>query len=103
MEHNALRLRDRHLKVNIIFVGVIIALPNKSITTNGFTSWSVSVMISSLNDYRKPLLNYVGSISVSNITTRVIEMTGFTIHQNSEISVHYSQFRLPILMETGII
>ena len=75
-----LRLRGRRLKVNIIFVDVIIALANKSITTNGFTSWSVSVMISSLNDYRKPLLNYVGSLSLSNITTRAIEMTGFTIH-----------------------
>ena len=98
-----LRLRGRRLKVNIIFVSVIIALANESITTNGFTSWSVSVMISSLNDYRKPLLNYVGSLSLSNITTRAIEMTGFTIHQKSEFSARYSQFRLPILMETGII
>ena len=98
-----LRLRGRRLKVNIIFVGVIIALANKSITTNGFTSWSVSVMISSLNDYRKQLLNYVGSLSLSIITTRAIEMTGFTIHQKSEFLAHYSQFRLPILMETGII
>ena len=98
-----LRLRGRHLKVNIIFVGVIIALANKSITTNGFTSWSISVMISSLNDYRKPLLNYVGSLSLLNITTCAIEMTGFIIHQKSELSVLYSQFRLPILLETGII
>ena len=82
---------------------MIIALVNKSITANGFTSWSVSVMISSLNDYKKPLLNYVGSLSLLNITTRTIEMTGFTIHQKSKFSVHYSQFRLPILMETGII
>ena len=75
-----LRLRGRRLKVNIIFVGVIIFLANKSITTNGFTSWSVSV-----NDYRKPLLNHVGSLSLSNITTRAIEMTGFTIHQKKRI------------------
>ena len=98
-----LRLRGRRLKVNIIFVNVIIALVNRFVTTNGFTSWSVSVMISSLNDYRKPLLNYVRSLSLSNITTRAIEMTGFTIHQKSEFPAHYSQFRLPILMETGII
>ena len=58
---------------------------------------------SSLNDYRKPLLNYMGSLSLSNITTRAIEMTGFTIHQKSKFSVHYSQFQLPVLMETGII
>ena len=60
-------------------------------------------MISSLIDYRKPVLKYVGSLSLSNITTRAIEMTGFTIHQKSEFSAHYSQFRLSILMETGII
>ena len=82
---------------------MIIALADESVTTNGFTSWSVSVMISSLNDYRKPLLNYVGSLSLSNIATRTIEMTAFTIHQKSEFSAHSSQFRLPILMETGII
>ena len=66
---------------------MIIALANKSITTNGFTSWSVLVMISSVNDYTKPLLNCVGSLSLSNIITRAIEMTGFTIHQKSEFSV----------------
>ena len=96
-------LQGRRLKVNIIFVGVIIALANESVTMNGFTSWSVSVMISSLNDHRKPLLNYVGSLSLSNITTCAIEMTGFTIHQKSEFSAHSSQFRLPILTEIGII
>ena len=52
-------------------------LANKSITTHGFTSWSVSVMISSLNDYRKPLLNRAGSLSLAKITTRATE----TIHQ----------------------
>ena len=98
-----LRLWGRRLKVNIIFVDVNIALPSKFKTTNGFISWSVSVMISSLNDYRKPLLNYVGSLSLSNITTRAIEMAGFTIHQKSEFSARSSQFRLPILMEAGII
>ena len=98
-----LRLRGRRLKVNIIFVGLIIALANEFVTTNGFTSWSVSAMISSLNDHRKLLLNYVGSLSLSNITTRAIEMTGFTIHQKSKFSAHSSQFWLPILMEIGII
>ena len=58
---------------------------------------------SSLNDYRKPLLNYLQSLFRSNITTCAIEMTGFTIHQKSKFSAHYSQFRLPILMEIVII
>ena len=52
-------------------------LANKSIMMCGFTSWSVSVMISSLNDYRKPLLKDVGSLSLSKITTCAIEI----IHQ----------------------
>ena len=52
-------------------------LANKSITTHGFTSWSVSVMISSLNDYRIPVLNRAGSLSVAKITTRATE----SIHQ----------------------
>ena len=43
--HPPLRLWGRRLKVNIIFVGMIIALANESVTMNGFTSWSVSVMI----------------------------------------------------------
>ena len=61
LDNLLLRLRGRHLKVNIIFVGMIIALANESVLTIGFTSWSVSVMISSLNDYRKPLLNLCGN------------------------------------------
>ena len=40
-------------------------LANKSITTHGFTSWSVSVMISNLNDYRKPVFNRAGSLYLS--------------------------------------
>ena len=52
-------------------------LANESITTYGFTSCSVSVMISSLNDYRKPVLNRVGSLTLAKITTRATE----TIHQ----------------------
>ena len=52
-------------------------LANKSITTNGFTSWSVSVMISSLKDYRKPVLNRADSLSLAKITTRATE----TIYQ----------------------
>ena len=55
-------------------------LANKSITTYGFTSWSVSVMISSLNDYRKPVLNRAGSLSLAKITTCATE----TIHQESD-------------------
>ena len=52
-------------------------LANKSITTHGFTLWSVSVMISSLNDYTKPVLNRAGSLSLAKITTHATE----TIHQ----------------------
>ena len=52
-------------------------LANKSITMHGFTSWSVSVMILSLSDHRKPLLNRAGSLSLAKITTRATE----TIHQ----------------------
>ena len=48
---NILRLRGRYSLFKIIFGGVIIVLPNKSITTCSFTLLSVSVMISSLNDY----------------------------------------------------
>ena len=39
--------------LKIIFGGVIIVLANKSITMHNFTLLSVSVMISSLNDYWK--------------------------------------------------
>ena len=50
-------------------------LANKSITTHGFTSWSVSVMISSINDYRKPVFNRAASLP--KITTHATE----NIHQ----------------------
>ena len=90
-----LRLRSRRLKVNIIFAGMIIVLANKSIKTNGFTSWSVS----SLSGYRKPLLNCVGSLSPSNNTTYTIDMTG-SIHQKSKFSAYSSQY---CLIETHII
>ena len=46
-----------------------------------FTSWSLSVMITSLND---PILNCVGSLSPSNITTCTIERTGFTIYRKKK-------------------
>ena len=46
-----LRLWGRYSLFKIIFGGVIIILANKSITTRNFTLLSVSVMISSLNDY----------------------------------------------------
>ena len=52
-------------------------LANKSITGHDFTLWSVSVMISSLNDYRQQLLNRVGSLSLSKFTTRA---TGLIHH-----------------------
>ena len=46
-----LRLRGRYSLFKNIFGNVIIVLANKSITTRNFTLLSVSVMISSLNDY----------------------------------------------------
>ena len=42
---------------------MLIVFSNKPITTHIFASWSISVMISSLNDYRKPLVNHVQSLS----------------------------------------
>ena len=55
----------------LIFDDVIV-LSNKSITTNGFL---VSVMNSSLNDYRNSLLNCVGSLLLSKFTSHPTEMT----------------------------
>ena len=65
--HSTLRLRGRCSLFKIVFGGVIIVLVNKSITTCNFTLLSVSVMISSPNDYWKPLLNCVGSLSFSKL------------------------------------
>ena len=59
---------------------MIIVLANKSITMHSFTLLSVSLMVSSLNDYWKPLLNHVGSLSLEIYYT-LHEMTDFTIHQ----------------------
>ena len=53
----------RYSLFKINFGGVIIVLANKSITTCSFTFLSISVMIPSLNDYWKLLLNRVGSLS----------------------------------------
>ena len=50
------------LNIEYYFGGMINILSNKSIMTSGFTSFSVSVMNSSVNDYRKPLLNRMESI-----------------------------------------
>ena len=50
------------LILNIIFGGMINVLSNKSIMTSGFTSFSVSLRNSSVNDYRKPLLNRMESL-----------------------------------------
>ena len=41
----------RHLIYNIIFYGMINVLANKFVMTPGCTLRSISVMISSLNDY----------------------------------------------------
>ena len=68
-----LRLRGRYSLLKIIFGGVIIVLANKSITTRSFSLLSVSMMISSLNDYWKPLLNRVGSLSLSKFITRAMK------------------------------
>ena len=65
------------LILNNNFGGVVSVLVNESIMTHGFTSWSVSVIISSVNDYRKPVLNRVGSLSLAKITTRTTQ----NIHQ----------------------
>ena len=61
-------------------------LANKSIVTCGctFNGWSVSLMISSLSDYGKPLINHVGSISLSKFTTH-----------NLNDQLHYSS-KIPI-------
>ena len=50
-----------HLILNIIFGGMIIVLANKSTTTHTFTSWPVSVMISSLNVTRPAKINHVSA------------------------------------------
>ena len=65
---------------------------NKSITVHCFTSWLVSLMISGQNDHRKPLLNYVKSLSRSKFTIHAIEMTSFTVHQRSEFLANSSQY-----------
>ena len=74
----SVKVTGTRLIVKIIFDDVINILANKSITTCGSTSWSVSAMISSLNDYRKPLLNCVGSLPLLKFTTRATEII---IHQ----------------------
>ena len=64
--HWQLRLQGRY---SLFKIGVIIALANKSINTCSFSLLSVSVMISNLNDYWKPLLNRVGSLSLLKFIT----------------------------------
>ena len=68
-----LRLRSRYSLFKITFGGMTIVLANKSIMMRSFSLLSVSVMISSLNDYWKPLLNRVGSLSLSKIITRAMK------------------------------
>ena len=85
------------LILNIIFGGMINVLANKSIMIHGFTSWSVSVMISSLNDYyRKPVLNHVRSLFVSTFTTHVTE-------NYSSKKRFVSLVQPPLSIETNII
>ena len=67
-----LGLWGRYLLYKIIFGGVIIVLANKFIMTRSFTLLSVSVMMSSLSDYLKPLLNHVGSLSLLKFITRAM-------------------------------
>ena len=62
-----------------------------------YSLWSVSVMISSLNDNSKPLLNNVGSLSLAKSATCATEMTGLTIHHKFQFS---TQFWLLVLIET---
>ena len=65
LSSSPLRLWGRYSLFKIIFGGVSIVLANKSNMTCGFTLLSVSVMISSLKDYSKPLLNCIESLSLS--------------------------------------
>ena len=46
-----------------------VSLAAPLITTHTFASWSISVMVSSPNDCRKPLVNHVQNLSLSKITT----------------------------------
>ena len=52
---------------------MIIVLANKSITMHSITLLPVSAMISSLEDYWKPLLNHVESLSLSKFITRAMK------------------------------
>ena len=54
---------------------MLIVFTNKPITTHIFGSWSISVMILSINDCRKSLLNHAQSLSLSKLTTCTIEVT----------------------------
>ena len=79
----------------------MIVLANKSIMTHGFTSWSVSVMISSLNDI-ETIFTY-GNPTLLKFATSAIKMTSFTIHQKSKFLVQSSQYKLSELMLTNVI
>ena len=68
-----LSLQGRYLLLKIIFGGVIIVLTNESIMTYSFTLLSVSVIISSLNNYWKSLLNHVGNLSLSKFITHAMK------------------------------
>ena len=62
ISYDPLRLRGRYSLFRVIFGGMIIVLTNKSITIHSFSLLSVSVMISTLNDYWK---HCVGSLSIT--------------------------------------
>ena len=52
---NYVKVTGQALAIKYYFLVVVIILANKSITIDSFTLLLVSVMISSLNNYRKPL------------------------------------------------
>ena len=61
-------------------------------------------MISSLHDHRKSILNHVGIPSLSQVTTHVIEITSFTVHQQGKkFSGKSSHYELLELIQTNII
>ena len=57
---------------------------------------------SSLNDYEKPFVNHVGSLSVLKYITYAIELTNFTINQKANSkpnSANFSYYK--VLIETN--
>ena len=71
---------------------MLIVFTNKPITTHIFASWSILVMISSLNDYRNLLLNHVQSLSLSKLTTCTIEVTSSLSIKNANSQPNPASF-----------